>query len=177
MDPTGLGLLVGAINRFKNQHDPTARNVPVVAPNPEEPLFRKLESFRFEDGRCFDFRGDTTRSANGQKGTLANSNERASKGFAATYEVERSFGLVGKLKLDWIFVKPYVNNPKNDEGDYRFAPHYGRTLEEVNCSLTGRISDHNPISVDLPLNEPAPENRGQILNTARGLRVHVIIPE
>ncbi len=177
VDPTGLGLLVGAINRFKNQHDPTARNVPVVAPNPEERLFRKLESFRFQDGRCFDFRGDTTRSANGLKGTLANSNERASKGFAATYEVERSFGLVGKLKLDWIFVKPYVKDPKNDEGRYRFAPHYGRTLEEVNYSLTGRISDHNPISVDLPLNEPAPKNRGQILNIAPSPRVHVIIPE
>ncbi len=158
VDASGLGLLAGAINRFKNQHDPTARNVPVVAPNPEERLFRKLERFRFQDGHCFDFRGDKARSSNGRKGTLANSNERASKGFDATYAVERSFGLVGKLKLDWIFVKSYVNDPKKDAGYYRFAPHYGRTLEEVNHSVTGRISDHHPISVDLPFNEPAAGN-------------------
>ncbi len=102
-----------------------------------------------------------TRSANGLKGTLANSNERASKGFAATYEVERSFGPIGKLKLDWIFVKPYVNGPRIDESHYRFAPHRGRTLEEVNYSVKGRISDHNPISVDLPFDEPAAQNSDQ----------------
>ncbi len=158
VDPTGLGLLVGALNLYKNQHDPTAGNVPVVAPNPEGRLFRKLKSFRFQDGRSFDFRGDKTRSVNGLQGTLANSNERSSKGFAATYEVERSFGLAGKLKLDWIFVKPYINDPQNAEGYYRLAPHDGRTLREVNYSVKGRISDHNPISVDLPLNEPATES-------------------
>ncbi len=156
-EATGLGLPTGAINLLKNMGDPTARNLPVVAPNPEERLFHKLESFRFQDGRCFDFRGDAARSANGMKGTLANSNERASKGFDATYGMERSFGLVGKLKLDWIFVKPYIEDPRNNKGPYRFAPHRGRTLQEVNYGITGRISDHNPISVDLPFNEPATE--------------------
>ncbi len=167
---TGLGLATGAVNFFKNTHDPTAGNLLVVAPNPEERLFRKLESFRFQDGRSFDFRGDTTRSANGMKGTLANSNERASKGFAATYGMGRSLGPVGKLKLDWIFVKPYIKDPKSDEGSYRFAPHYGRTLEAVNYGVAGRISDHNPISVDLPFNEPATEKCGHVSNVARSPR-------
>ncbi len=176
-DATGLGLLRGTLNLLKNQSDPTAANVPLLAPNPEERLFRKLENFRFQDGRSFDFRGDTARSVNGQKGKLANSNERATKGFAATYGVGRSFGLIGKLKLDWIFVKPYINDPRSDKGYYRFAPHYGRTLEEVNYSVAGRISDHNPISVDLPFNEPAAENWGQVLTIARGPRVHAIYPK
>ena len=166
-EATGLGLPTSAMNLLKNMRDPTAANLPVVAPNPEGRLFRKLESFRFQDGGSFDFRGDTTRSANGMKGTLANSNERASKGFAATYGVERSFGPVGKLKLDWIFVKPYIEDPKSDKGPYRFAPHCGRTLQEVNYSVTGRISDHSPISVDLPFNEPATERGRQLPNELR----------
>ena len=165
-----MGLLNGAVNRYKNSHDPTARNVPEVAPNPEERLFHKLESFRFQDGRPFDFRGDATRSANGMKGTLANSNQRASKGFAATYGMERSFGLVGKLKLDWIFVKPYIKDPRSDVGPYRFAPHCGRTLQEVNYSVSERISDHNPISVDLPFNEPATEKWTEGFRQARKQR-------
>ncbi len=158
---TGMGLLADGLNGYKNQHDPTARHVPIVAPNPEEGLFRALENFRFDDGGSFDFRGDSQRSVNGRGGTLANSNERASKGFAITYELARSFGSFGKLKLDWIFVKPYVRDPRSDKGCYRFAPHFGRTLEAVNHSVMKRISDHSPISVDLPLDEPTPPRQGQ----------------
>ncbi len=166
-DTTGLGLLRGTLNFLKNRSDPTATNVPLLAPNPEARLFRKLESFRFQDGRSFDFRGDTARSATKRKGKLANSNERAAKGFAATYELGQSFGLVGKLKLDWIFVKPYVN-PRSDRDYYRFAPHYGRTMQEVNYSVRERMSDHNPISVDLPFNEPATQRCEQVSDGARG---------
>ncbi len=147
-------MATGAINLLKNMHDPTARNLLVVAPNPEKALFRRLENFRFQDGHSFDFRGDVTRSANRMKGTLANSNERASKGFTATYATERSFGPIGKFKLDWIFVKPYIKDPRSNKGSYRFAPHCGPTLGQINYSVTGRISDHNPISVDLPFGEP-----------------------
>ncbi|MEW6732082.1 MAG: endonuclease/exonuclease/phosphatase family protein [Acidobacteriota bacterium] len=155
---TGVGLvfdvLAGGINFFKNQHDPTVKHVPVVAPNPEEGLFRVLENFRFDDGFCFDFRGSNDRSSNGLEGTLANSNQRAAKGFAVTYEVERTIGPVGKLKLDWIFVKPYIIDPRDPNGPYRFAPHFARTLEEVNYAVEDRISDHNPLVVDLPFSEP-----------------------
>lgn len=162
---TGVGLLFdvmsGGINFFKNQHDPTAKHVPVVAPNPELGLFQELERFRFQDGGAFDFRGDSSRSYHGFEGTLANSNQRASKGFAVTYAVERTVGPVGKLKLDWIFVKPFITDPRSDEGYYRFAPHFGRTLEEVNYSVKDRISDHNPISVDLPFKEPKPPQRAR----------------
>jgi endonuclease/exonuclease/phosphatase family metal-dependent hydrolase len=155
---TGAGLffdvLATGINFIKNQQDPTVKHVPIIAPNPEETLFRDLERFRFVDGYAFDFRGNSRRSFNGFGNTLANSNQRAPKGFAYTYELERAIGPVGKLKLDWIFVKPYINRPRDKRASYRFAPHYGRTLEEVNYSVDDRISDHNPISVDLPFNEP-----------------------
>ena len=38
---------------------------------------------------------------------------------------------------------------------YRFAPHFARTMASVNYALATRLSDHNPISVDLPFEEPA----------------------
>lgn len=38
---------------------------------------------------------------------------------------------------------------------YRFAPHFPVTMRELNESVPDRISDHPPITVDLPLTEPA----------------------
>lgn len=154
----GVGLLVdlltGGVNLLKNLNDPTARHVPVLAPNPESGFFETLENARFSDGYAFDFRGSPKRSAGGRGGTLANSNERRSKGFVQTYEVERSVGPVGQFKLDWIFVKPCVRGPRDESGPYRFAPHFGRTLKALNDAVSGRISDHAPITVDLPYSEP-----------------------
>ena len=113
---TGVGLLYdlarGSLNTAKNQDDPTARNIPLVGTNPEAELFSLLEDFRFQDGFAFDFRGNTTRTINGTEGTLANSNQRDTKGFVTTYEFERTGGVVGKLKLDWILVKAYLTDPR-----------------------------------------------------------------
>ncbi|MBX7219613.1 MAG: endonuclease/exonuclease/phosphatase family protein [Blastocatellia bacterium] len=159
---TGIGLVwdvfTGGINFLKNQHDPTAKHIPVVAPNPEEKLFETLESFRFADGGCFDFRGDTSRTIDGRSGTLANSNQRDTKGFATTFEVERTVGPAGKFKLDWFFVKAYARHPRDSAESYRFAPHFARTLYEVNTVVQDRISDHCPITIDLPLAEPRLKN-------------------
>lgn len=156
---TGVGLafdaLVGGTKFFRTQGDPTVRHVPLVAPNPEAEFFETLERYRFGDGGAFDFRGDGRRSSNGRSGTLANSNERARKGFVPSFEVERTVGPAGKFKLDWFFVKPdALTDPKATDQAYRLAPHRGRTLADVNYSLEDRISDHNPILVDLPLAEP-----------------------
>lgn len=154
---TGFGLLYdlasGGLNYFKNSQDPTAENVPLLAPNPEEQFFEALESFRFDDGTVFDFRGVDARTATGHGDTLGNSNERDDKGFRVTFEVERTFGPIGKAKLDWIFVKPYIEDPRNEGGPYVFAPHFGRTLDGVNGALERPLSDHTPISVDLPFAE------------------------
>jgi endonuclease/exonuclease/phosphatase family metal-dependent hydrolase len=155
---TGVGILYdvarGGMNTYKNQDDPTAMNIPLVGPNPEAHMFNLLEEFRFRDGVAFDFRGNENRTINGTEETLANSNQRDKKGFATTYEFERALGIVGKMKLDWILVKAYLRNPRDDKGTYRFAPHFARTMESVNYALANRLSDHNPITVDLPFEEP-----------------------
>jgi endonuclease/exonuclease/phosphatase family metal-dependent hydrolase len=160
---TGVGLMYdvvqGGVNFIKNQNDPTASNIPVIGPNPEAELFKLIEGFRFADGTVFDFRGDKGRTVNGTEGTLANSNMRESKGFASTYQVNRTIGPAGKLRLDWIFVKPYIENSRSPREPYRFAPHFALTMREVNYCLEERLSDHNPVSVDLPFKEPGEVKR------------------
>jgi endonuclease/exonuclease/phosphatase family metal-dependent hydrolase len=143
-------------NYFRSYRDPTRAHVPFFAHNDEAGLFDELHEFRFADGNRFDFRGSAQRSANGRGRTLANSNERAAKGFRATYSFDREIaGIAGSFKLDWILVKPLrLGHPRDDGAPYRFAPHFGRTLDELNRAVPGRISDHAPITVDLPFDEP-----------------------
>ena len=145
----------------KNVSDPTAMNIPFLAPNKERDLFAMLEKFRFDDGTIFDFRGDAGRTSNGNVGTLANSNQRAPKGFSHTYEFVITLGVVGKYKLDWIFVKSYLEQTRSEQGPYTFAPHFARTMPRVNFALRGRpLSDHNPMVVDLPFSEPTIQPQG-----------------
>jgi endonuclease/exonuclease/phosphatase family metal-dependent hydrolase len=137
-------------------HDPTAKGIFFFAPNKEAGMFNDLERFRFSDGYAFDFRGDARRTINKTEGTLANSNHRANKkGFITTHSMERTYWAVGKNKLDWILIKAYAHEPRDKSQPYRLAPHFARTLEAVNYSLGRRLSDHNPITVDLPLEEPS----------------------
>ncbi|HEY1403666.1 MAG TPA: endonuclease/exonuclease/phosphatase family protein [Pyrinomonadaceae bacterium] len=148
-------LLIGGLNTYRKQADPTVRSIPLVASNPEAEFFDKLKDFRFADGGAFDLRGERDRSAGGKDDCLANSNQRGDKGFITTYEVERTIAFVGKYKLDWIFVRPpALTNPHAADGPHRFAPHFGRTLKSLNDAVQNRISDHAPIMVDLPLAEP-----------------------
>jgi hypothetical protein len=114
-----------------------------------------LKDFRFADGNSFDFRGERERSIGEKDDPLANSNERGDKGFVTTFEVERTISFVGKFKLDWFFVKPpALTDPYAKDAPHRFAPHFGRTLKALNDAPKERISDHAPITVDLPLAEP-----------------------
>lgn len=132
--------------------DPTQASIPLIGDNPEAKFFSTLEKFRFDDGSAFDFRGDSDHSANGRSGRLANSNERSLKGFEATEELGRRFGPIGQYKLDWIFVRPeHLDNSRDHSA---FSCYHGRTLSAVNHAIPDRISDHNPITVDLPLASP-----------------------
>jgi hypothetical protein len=155
---TGVGLpydiVKGGLSFARNLHDPTVKNVPFLGPNPEAALFDLLEGFRFQDGTVIDFRGDQQHTINETEGTLANSNQRIGKGFAPTFRVQRTIGPFGTYKLDWIFVKAYLKNPGDGGGPYRFAPHFARTMEDLNYALAEPLSDHSPISVDLPFREP-----------------------
>src|ERR1700752_563499 len=137
-------------------NDPTVRSIPLLGKNSEAAFFKSLETYRFTDGSAFDFRGEQERTSNGRSGNLADSNERSEKGFTPTSGLGRSFGPIGKYKLDWIFVRPAaLTDPHDKTQSYRFAPHFGRTLKELNESIPDRISDHSPIILDLPLQEPS----------------------
>jgi endonuclease/exonuclease/phosphatase family metal-dependent hydrolase len=152
--PYGLAssLSTGAIAFVRSIDDPTEKSIPMIGKNPEAKFFSTLENFRFDDGGAFDFSGEPGRSSNGKAGKLANSNERHEKGFVPTEELGKKFGPIGEYKLDWIFVKPakLSDSPDSDKS-YAFTPCFGRTLTELNHSIPDRISDHNPIMVDLPL--------------------------
>jgi hypothetical protein len=143
------------LHYFHQHLDPTAFHFPFLWENREHGLFQSVEKFRFSDGYAFDFRGRTERTLNSKQRTLANSNQRGRKGFLPTYAFERNFGgWVGSFKLDWFFVKPFIHDPRAREQSYRFAPHFPMTMNELNQSVEDRISDHPPMTVDLPLAEP-----------------------
>ncbi len=141
-------------NVTKNFQDPTAKDIPVLAPNKIKGLFDLMQNFRSSQGYAFDFRGEKERSMGGHTGTLANANQRDLLGFKTSFSVKRPLGPIGKYRLDWIFVKSYLKDPLDVSGPHRMAPHFGETLEELNTGVQPQLSDHHPSVVDLPLQEP-----------------------
>jgi hypothetical protein len=143
------------VRYFHGDNDPTAFHLPVLWDNRERPLFKTTEKFRFADGHALDFRGLPDRTFPSRRRTFADSNQQGGKGFPPTYAFARSYGgLIGQFKLDWILVKPFIDDPRRTEQSYRFAPHFPITMRELNDSVEDRISDHPPTTVDLPLTEP-----------------------
>jgi len=154
-------ILLMPVNMMRNKNDPTGFDVPLVSRKKEAKLFGDLNDFRFEDGHTFDFRGEAARSVDSRSGTLSDSNQRATKGFRYTFALAKTYGgLVGEYKLDWFFVKGYATDSSKPGGSYKFAPHFARTLQEVNNAPDDSLSDHFPITIDVPLNEP-PLKAGQ----------------
>jgi hypothetical protein len=142
---------------MRNKNDPTGFDVPVVSRKKEAKLFDESNKFRFEDGQVFDFRGESERSADGRGGTLSDSNQRSGKGFRYTFALAETYGgLFGEYKLDWFFVKGLATDSRKPGGKYQFAPHFAWTLLELNNAPEESLSDHFPITVDLPLTEPPP---------------------
>ena len=159
-NPLGLAkLALYPLHYFHAYNDPTAYHLPILWDNRERPLFDSIENFRFDDGRTFDFRGRKKFTDPKRGRTLADSNARAWKGFVPTYAFNRDFGgVVGRFKLDWILVKPFTTNPRQSKQPLKFAPTYPTTMQELNSAPADRISDHPPITVDLPLTEPPSSN-------------------
>lgn len=159
---TGVGMAYGAskgaikLAGYQYRVDPTTANIPGLSANLERGLFSTIEKFHFADGKAFDFRGVPERTFNGKSGTLADSNQRLAKGFAPTFVAELTWGKVRvvRFKLDWIFVKSELENPRDPKGSYVFAPHFARTLSDLNNSPLEPISDHSPMTVDLPFHDP-----------------------
>jgi endonuclease/exonuclease/phosphatase family metal-dependent hydrolase len=132
------------VNLWKNHHDPTAIHVPLFLPNRARQIFSKLRDFEFADGGRLDLTGDAMRS-NGRGHTLANSNQRAWKGFHPTYYMERTYFIAGTYRLDWLLVKPAPQRG----GVSLFQPRNPKTLQRMNEVGRERLSDHHPITVDL----------------------------
>jgi len=159
---TGVGIVysaskaAGKLAGYQYRVDPTSANLPGLSPNLERGLFNVVERFRFADGKAFDFRGVRNRTINETDGTLADSNQRLTKGFAPTFVTELIWGKlrIAKFKLDWIFVKSQLSSPRDKTGSYILAPHFARTLSDLNNALPEPISDHSPMTVDLPFHEP-----------------------
>lgn len=152
---TGVNQVRGILNGYKNFQNPIAWNIPAIFPSKTRSLFKCIQNFRFADGGAFDFRGDRKRSINKKSGLLANSNQRSKlKGFTQTFALPNTIGPVGCERLDWIFVKSFLTDPKDKKGPYRLAPHFGETLYHVNTSMKKKYSDHHPITTVLPLTEP-----------------------
>ena len=154
--PVSLPLtLAGPINYFKNYLDPTASHIPVIGSNKESKLFTRVEQFRFSDDGAFDFRGEPERNLHNKSRTLANSNQRAFKGFVPSYSAKRDFGgLIGRFKLDWFFIKPLVTDTPGSSLSSQFAPHFPLTMRDLNDAVPDDgISDHAPMTVDLPIGE------------------------
>lgn len=142
----GITFAVTATNYVRTLHDPTVLNIPILAPNHERPLFESVHAFRFDDGGTFYWPGIKRYSAGHKGRTLSVSNERAWKGFDPTYDFVKTYhGLIGRYKLDWIFVK----QPSP------LYPFGGQTLRELNIGPTNRISDHSPTIIDLLFASPA----------------------
>src|SRR5580704_3775210 len=135
--PASLPLtMLTPVNYYKNYLDPTATHLPVIGANKEAILFRHVERFRFVDRMAFDFRGGAEHNSNDKSRTLANSNQRARKGFEPTFTLKRDFGgLVGRYKLDWFFVKPFIPQPRGEGMSHKFAPHFPLTMRDLNNAV------------------------------------------
>lgn len=153
-NPYGLAInsLAATTNYIRRNTNPAATSFPIIAPNPEKKVFNLIKGFKFSDGNTFDIRGEKHKSINNKAKFMSNSNERCKKGFVPTFIFERNFGVV-KYKLDWIFVKAYSHDCDDNSQPNKFAPHFGQTLHDLNYALGQPLSDHTPITVDLPLNE------------------------
>lgn len=131
------------VGGYRKKNNPTVSNVPIFMRNKAAKLFRILEEFEFDDKTKFDFSGIEEFNYSNSNKLLANSNQRASKGFVSTYEYKKLLGK-GKVKVDWIFVKP------NSQGD--FNPVNPRTLSDLNYQVPEKpLSDHSPIVVEVML--------------------------
>ena len=51
--------------------------------------------------------------------------------------------------------KSELENPRDQKGSYAFAPHFARTLIDLNDYPPVPMADHSPITIDLPFQEPA----------------------
>lgn len=155
--PVGWGVSLGraGFDFIRKNSDPTVKNIPVILPNKERALFNNIKKSKFEDGYSFDFSGNPEKSVSfpqNAKKMLSVSNQRTVKGFVPTFRFEKHYKLL-YYKLDWFFVKAYSADNGKKYDSVKMSPHYGRTLYDMNYGFQTPLSDHAPITIDLPLTD------------------------
>lgn len=120
---------------YRKMGDPTVKHIPILLPNNAHRLFKAIHEFEFADSSKFDFSGTKD---------LSNSNEREGRNYEKTYEYKRLIG-TGKVKLDWIFVKPIIVG-----GQTYYTPEDPWTLSSIRLDQNqDTLSMHYPISLKL----------------------------
>lgn len=134
-----INLARNGIDFIRNLLTPIVNHIPILSENPSHKLFKQLKDFQFDDGHVFDLRGSKWRSY-GKGAILSNTNERRPIGFHSTFKTPKTFLVFGR--------EPY-----------RMAPLFGEVLDNFNESMSERYSDHHPMFVTLPFEEPVELNQ------------------
>lgn len=140
---------------FRKVNDPTVVSIPIISPNREKKMFNAIRRFEFDDGCKFDLRGNPETSINNSPKLLSSSNERGKKGYVSTYKTKRTLG-ISNYKLSWILAKSYNDKSKprkSDDPCEKMAPHFGRTLYDLNFSYLEPITIQAPITAVFPLTD------------------------
>jgi len=138
---------------FRKVNDPTVISIPILSPNREKKMFNSIRKFEFADGYKFDFRGNPETSVRNSSKMFSSSNERGKKGYITTYKTKRNLG-ISNYKLSWIIAKGYntTNKPTKDACE-KMAPHFGKTLYNLNFSYAEPISVQAPITAVFPISD------------------------
>jgi hypothetical protein len=52
--------------------------------------------------------------------------------------LRRHFGALGRYKLNWILVKPFITQPRGAGMSHEFTPHFPMTMRDLNKCGAGR---------------------------------------
>lgn len=114
---------LGLIGFTRKVNDPTSRSIPLMGENPEAKFFSmwKSSSLWMETRLISEVRKSIPLTAGTE--SLPTQNERSEKGFVPTNELGKTYGPIGRYKLDWIFVRPAeLKRPNGNSEESRFVP-------------------------------------------------------
>lgn len=159
---TGVGLVYSGakaamkLSGIQYRIDPTSANIPGASPNLERGLFDKLKHSGLPTAR----RSTSAALRNGPAmGDRERWRIRTNVGRTVSFPASppNSSGAKSAWRnSSWIgCLYGAISEPTDVKAPYLFAPHFGRTMGDLNNCLPEPISDHSPMTVDLPFHEAA----------------------